>query len=684
MTRAPFFELEDAGAAFAFTRWVEERLPEIREQVERVSRHARLVGIEPMQLGRGVHLRFAYETGDAAGQNMTTACTWRACRWIVEQLAEVPQLAIRRHYVEGNTNGDKKLAQLSLHETRGCRVTAECRLDRETIRDVLKVEPEAFLAACRTGTLGALQSGMIGHSINTANLVAAVFTATGQDIACTHESGSAVFTLEPEENGVYATILLPALVVGTVGGGTGLPKQQDYLELLGCAGADRVRRFAELIAGFALALDLSTLAAVAAGHFARAHERLGRNRPVEWFTAKELTPSFFSSVMNAEVVEAVAREGAAESAVLSDLASTVAGQKLVGVVPMRLTLRDRELDVVVKSKALDRELILATNRIASLCGGRFADEYSRWRDWTGFKGTHARELGLYRSAPAPLRALMPEIHGLHENAAREAHIIVMEDVSASVNLKDTADDVRGWGREQIEAALTGIAGAHAVWLGREQELLAQDWIGPVLDARRMTETRDLWMTMAEHNAAEYRHWVDPLTLTRVRHAVSTIPDWWAELEHLPRTLVHNDFNPRNIALRKDSGALVAYDWELATLHVPQRDLVELLAFVLWRDVDPATVTHHIEVHRRALERAAGTALDPVQWRRGYRLALWDYALTRLGLYMVSHTQRELAFLDRVVATVKRLVAIEIERERHEHAVRPPRLAPARALARRQR
>src|ERR1700758_765724 len=61
MTRAPFFEFEDAGAAFEFTRWVGERLRAIRKQAERASRHGRLVGIEPMQLGRGVHLRFAYE-----------------------------------------------------------------------------------------------------------------------------------------------------------------------------------------------------------------------------------------------------------------------------------------------------------------------------------------------------------------------------------------------------------------------------------------------------------------------------------------------------------------------------------------------------------------------------------------------------------------------------------------------
>jgi thiamine kinase-like enzyme len=188
----------------------------------------------------------------------------------------------------------------------------------------------------------------------------------------------------------------------------------------------------------------------------------------------------------------------------------------------------------------------------------------------------------------------------------------------------------------------------------------------VLDTRRMSEMRDLWLTMAEHNAAEYPHWVDPLTLSRLRHAAATVPDWWHELEALPRTLVHNDFNPRNLALRTGSGQLVAYDWELATLHVPQRDLAELLAFVLPSTVRPETVTHYVDFHRHALERAADTELDPEQWRRGYRLALWDFAMTRLGLYMISHTQRELGFLGRVVASAKQLVQLEIERGVRPH------------------
>jgi aminoglycoside phosphotransferase (APT) family kinase protein len=129
---------------------------------------------------------------------------------------------------------------------------------------------------------------------------------------------------------------------------------------------------------------------------------------------------------------------------------------------------------------------------------------------------------------------------------------------------------------------------------------------------------------------------------------------------MPRTLVHNDFNPRNIALRRD-GRLVAYDWELATVGVPQRDLAELLAFVLPASVDPAAVEHHLEVHRAALAAASGREIDPHDWRRGYELALRDVLTTRLQLYLMAHTQREYPFLDRVVATTRRLWELESAR-----------------------
>ncbi|WP_082317517.1 hydroxymethylglutaryl-CoA reductase, partial [Streptomyces sp. NRRL WC-3549] len=279
MTRAPVFAFSRLSDAGRFASAVPRHLGDLRTAVREVSGHADLVAIEPVVMGRTVHLRFRYTTGDAAGQNMTTACTWHACQWILRQPHLVTEAELESFIIEGNTSGDKKASAQALAEGRGIRVAADCLLPAGVVERVLRTTPEELVRGYQHITSGAVHSGVLGSDANTANMVAAVFTATGQDIACVHESGVGQFILERTRDGVYASMTLPGLALGTVGGGTHLPAQHELLEAMGCTGRGSAARLAEIIAGFALALDLSTVSAAVSGDFAAAHERLGRNRP---------------------------------------------------------------------------------------------------------------------------------------------------------------------------------------------------------------------------------------------------------------------------------------------------------------------------------------------------------------------------------------------------------------------
>ncbi|MBF6176580.1 hydroxymethylglutaryl-CoA reductase [Nocardia blacklockiae] len=279
MVRAPGFEFGSIDEAARFAAWVPDQHAALAEQVRQVSKHSVLVEVDPVQLGRVVHVRFCYETGDAAGQNMTTAATHRGCEWIVEQIEAASDLTLVWHAIEAVLNSDKKQSALNRLGGRGHHVVAECALDRATLHDVLKTTAGEMERILRIATVGGQYAGLNGVDINAANVIAAIFIATGQDAASVYESGAAIFSGERVGDGLRMTLLLPNLVVGTVGGGTGLQKQHDYLESLGCAGTGGARRLAEIIAGFALALNISTMAAVTAGQFVDAHERLGRNHP---------------------------------------------------------------------------------------------------------------------------------------------------------------------------------------------------------------------------------------------------------------------------------------------------------------------------------------------------------------------------------------------------------------------
>ena len=68
-------------------------------------------------------------------------------------------------------------------------------------------------------------------------------------------------------------------IVATYGGGTGLARQRECLEMLGCYGAGKVQKFAEICAAVVLAGETSLTSAVRHGDWVTSHDTLGRNRP---------------------------------------------------------------------------------------------------------------------------------------------------------------------------------------------------------------------------------------------------------------------------------------------------------------------------------------------------------------------------------------------------------------------
>ncbi|WP_246204251.1 phosphotransferase [Streptomyces tailanensis] len=667
MTRAPVLEFADIPAARRFTAWLGENRHRLEEQVRLVSRHSRLVGVEPYQIGRHLHVRFSFETADAAGQNMTTAATWQICRWLSDVLADDDGLRPRNTVLEGNLSGDKKVTAGSLLGGRGTRVTAESRLSREVLASVLKTTPESMLRAHAASLLGAQQAGTVGHGVNAANVVAALFLATGQDVACVHESGSSLFSLEPDGDGLIVTLLLPNLVVGTVGGGTALPHQHELLDMLGCAGDGGSRRFAEIVAGFALALDVSTMAAMVSGQFAEAHQRLGRARRVEWLQeAADLDAALLQPVLaqglgdpRLHVTEALGMPRLYGDGIASELGALGERRKLTGLYPLRVAWTDGdgaqiEAELVAKVKARGEELVAGIATLVSLCGPEVALVWHRWGAGTEFTDTHRRELAVYRRPEKVLTDLLPRCYGLLEDDEREAYVVFMERFR---------HDGGPWTRDRTEDALRAVAGVHGHWLGRERELLGEGWLHHVPDPAYLAEAGELWEALVRHAAAEQPGLIDARRRDILLGVIKEAGYWTRELHALPRTLVHNDFNPRNIAVQ--DGRFLVYDWELATVSLPQRDVVELLAFALGTDATTADVDRFLAVHAEAVAAVSPRAralVDGCDWRWGYRLAMQEFLMTRLALYAAGHTQREFGFLPQTVRTAFHLWDLEQARE----------------------
>ena len=274
MQRAPVFHFRDALTARAFGGWVREHFDDIKRAAEATTRAGKLVHIDQYQVGPARFLRFNYTTGDAAGQNMCGKATSAACEWIrASWPGEVDYL------LSGNIDTDKKHSQMNTLHTRGRRVVAEATLSREILLELMGVDPHELFRWRQIQMAGAFMAGSASNGAHVANAVAALFIATGQDVADVAESHASIsYTQLLESGDYYWSITLPSLIVATYGGGTGLPTQRQCLEMLGCYGAGKCDKLAEILAAVALAGEISLGCAVVHGDWVSAHERLGRNR----------------------------------------------------------------------------------------------------------------------------------------------------------------------------------------------------------------------------------------------------------------------------------------------------------------------------------------------------------------------------------------------------------------------
>jgi len=275
MQRAPVFVFPSAREARDFGVWVKENFNEIKARAETTTSVGRLRDIQQFPASRFLYLRFNYTTGDAAGQNMVGKATKAACDWI-----QTIYPNIERYQLEGSFATDKKTSFVNTLHTRGKRVIAEATIPAGKLKEIMHVSVEQIFEARLASQLGGYLAGVNNNGAHSANGITAMFIACGQDVANVAESSAAAVYAEITKSGdYYFSITIPSLIVATYGGGTGLPTQRECLELLGCYGKDKVKKFAEVVAATVLCGELSLGTAVIADEWVSSHEQLGRNRP---------------------------------------------------------------------------------------------------------------------------------------------------------------------------------------------------------------------------------------------------------------------------------------------------------------------------------------------------------------------------------------------------------------------
>jgi hydroxymethylglutaryl-CoA reductase (NADPH) len=278
MTRAPVFRTSGIVQTQAFVHWIQEHEEEVRALTESTSRYLRLLEVRPYVFGTTVFLRFRFDTGDAMGMNMATIACDRVVNELIEPATGVPCIGL-----SGNYCVDKKAAHVNFQEGRGKRIYAEVLLDAPILHHILKTDARSLVEVqYRKNLLGSIAAGSLGFNAHYANVLAAFFIATGQDPAHVVEGSMGITCIESRgPDSVFASIFMPDVPLGAIGGGTALDTQREALALLGVSPdperrGEAVARLAEILGAVVLAGELSLMAAFTSNDLARAHEKLGR------------------------------------------------------------------------------------------------------------------------------------------------------------------------------------------------------------------------------------------------------------------------------------------------------------------------------------------------------------------------------------------------------------------------
>lgn len=272
ITRGPVFKTSGISESLDFKKWLDEHFTGLKKVAANTSEHLTLKKFGTRIVGKNVYARFYFDTSEAMGMNMATIATDAITKFIKDKTG------IQCVSLAGNFDIDKKPAWLNFISGRGKRVWAEVVLPEQIIKSVLKTCAskiyEVWLSKCM---LGSIMAGALGFNAHAANIISAIFIATGQDVAHTVEGSLGITTTEMMGNGLYISIYLPDLLVGTIGGGTKLPSQREALSIMGItSGKESDLKLAEIIAGAVLVGEISLLAALAQGHLASSHKILAR------------------------------------------------------------------------------------------------------------------------------------------------------------------------------------------------------------------------------------------------------------------------------------------------------------------------------------------------------------------------------------------------------------------------
>jgi len=271
MSRAPVFACQDLDTALLLEKFIQDNFTKIKSVAEKTSRHLQYLSCQVFIRGKYLYARFLFDTDEAMGMNMTTIATQAIATFLEDKFKNIKLLAL-----SSNVCCDKKDSSINGILGRGYEAQLEIVLAEKLVEKILKSKIDKLIKVhTQKNLVGSNIAGSLSQNAHVANVMAAIFIATGQDPAHVVEASKAYLHLEKSAKNLYVSLTLPNLNMGTVGGGTYLPAQSEARNLIGKNLSARELVAATAVA--ALAGELSLLASLAEHNLACSHQQLGRS-----------------------------------------------------------------------------------------------------------------------------------------------------------------------------------------------------------------------------------------------------------------------------------------------------------------------------------------------------------------------------------------------------------------------
>ena len=311
----------------------------------------------------------------------------------------------------------------------------------------------------------------------------------------------------------------------------------------------------------------------------------------------------------------------------------------------------RDANLILKIKARDSEVIETSIAVAEIASPRLGRLFEHFSHQLAFDGASDREVALYATACPELIACMPRCHAVGQEPSSGRAMLLLERLQA-VELMDSVNRPQDWTDAHLRAAVRDLARVHAVAYAREPGAETALTRLQVPDPHGILEATPLWRALRAFGEPFHRQWGGQGLTQRIERLIEDAPSWVPAYAAQPRSVIHNDCNPRNLAFRRRGAELQTclYDWELCTRAPPQRDLAELLCFTLDAARASEKVYDYVDQHRRAVCEHSGTRIDARLWLDGFRLSLAEFMLRRLLMYSMLHAYVRQPYLPRVMRT----------------------------------